>query len=52
MSEVRLKTFLQKVIADSSLEQKLKVAAIFNIGVRLTIEGGFMYAADELKKAL
>ena len=51
MSEEQLKAFLEKVKADSSLQEKLKVAADVEAVVAIAKEVGFMFSADELKKA-
>ena len=51
MSEEQLKAFLEKVKADSSLQEKLKVAADVEAVVAIAKEVGFMFSVDELKKA-
>ena len=49
MSEEQLKSFLEKVKADTSLREKLKGAADADAALAITKEAGFMISADELK---
>ena len=51
MSEEQLKAFLEKVKADTSLQEKLKVAADNDAVVAIAKEAGFMISAEELKSA-
>ena len=51
MSEEQLKAFLEKVKADTSLQENLKAAANFDVALAITKEAGFMISADDLKKA-
>ena len=51
MSEEQLKAFLEKVKADTSLQEKLKAAADTNAVVAIAKEAGFMISADDLKNA-
>ena len=50
MSEEQLKAFLEKVKADTSLQEKLKAADIDAV-VSIAKEEGFSISADDLKKA-
>ena len=51
MSEEQLKAFMEKVKADTSLQEKLKAAADTNAVVEIAQEAGFMISADDLTKA-
>ena len=51
MSEEQLKAFLEKVKADSSLQEKLKAAADANAVAAIAKEAGFSISADDLAKA-
>ena len=51
MSEEQLKAFLEKVQADTSLQEKLKAAADANAVVEIAKEAGFSISADDLTKA-
>ena len=51
MSEEQLKAFLEKVKADTSLQEKLKAAANADAVVSIAKEAGFSISADDLKKA-
>ena len=48
MSEEQLKAFLEKVKADTSLQEKLKAAADIDAVVAIAKEAGFSISADEL----
>ena len=51
MSEEQLKAFLEKVKADTSLQEKLKAAADAEAVVAIAKEAGFSISADYLTKA-
>ena len=51
MSEEQLKAFLEKVKADSSLQEKLKTNADVEAVVAIAKEAGFMISVDEFKMA-
>ena len=51
MSEEQLKSFLEKVKTDTSLQQRLKAAADADAVVSIAKEAGFSISADDLKKA-
>ena len=51
MSEEQLKAFLEKVKADTSLQEKLKAAADSDAVVAIAKEAGFMICADDLTQA-
>ena len=51
MSEEQLKAFLEKVKADTSLEEKLNGAADADAVTAIAKEAGFSITADDLKKA-
>ena len=51
MSEEQLKAFLEKVKADTSLQEKLKAAADSEAVLVIAKEAGFSISADDLKKA-
>ena len=51
MSEEQLKAFLEKVKADTSLQEKLKAASDADAVVAIAKEAGFMISADDLKNA-
>ena len=50
MSEEQLKAFLEKVKADTSLQEKLKAAADTNTVAAIAKEAGFSISADDLTK--
>ena len=51
MSEEQLKAFLEKVKADTSLQEKLKAAADADAVAAIAKEAGFNVSADDLTKA-
>ena len=51
MSEEQLKAFLEKVKADTSLQEKLKAAADSDAVLAIAKEAGFSISADVLKSA-
>ena len=51
MSEEQLKSFLEKVKADTSLQEELKGAADADAVVSIAKEAGFSISADSLKKS-
>ena len=51
MSSEQLKAFLEKVKADTSLQEKLKAAADDNAVAAVAKEAGFSISADDLTKA-
>ena len=51
MSEEQLKAFLEKVKADTSLQEKLKAAGDVNTITAIAKEASFSISADELTKA-
>ena len=51
MSEEQLKAFLEKVKADTSLQEKLKAAADSDAVLAIAKEAGFSISADEFTKA-
>ena len=51
MSEEQLKLFLEKVKADTSLQEELKGAADADAVVSIAKEAGFSISADSLKKS-
>ncbi|QNI55217.1 nif11-like leader peptide domain protein [Synechococcus sp. BIOS-E4-1] len=51
MSEEQLKAFLEKVKADTSLQEKLKAAADADAVVAITKEAGFSISVDDLKSS-
>ena len=51
MSEEQLKAFLEKVKADTSLQEKLKAAADSDAVLAIAKDTGFSISADELKNA-
>ena len=51
MSEEQLKAFLEKVKADTSLQEKLKAAADSDAVLAIAKEAGFMISTDDLTKA-
>jgi predicted ribosomally synthesized peptide with nif11-like leader len=50
MSEEQLKAFLEKVKADTSLQEKLKAAANADAVAAIAKEAGFSISADDLTK--
>ena len=51
MSEEQLKSFLEKVKGDNSLQEKLKGAADADAVVAIAKAAGFSLSADDLKNA-
>ena len=51
MSEEQLKAFLEKVKADTNLQEKLKAAADADAVLAIAKEAGFSISADDLKNA-
>ena len=51
MSEEQLKAFLEKVKADTSLQEKLKAAADNDAVVAIAKAAGFSISADDINKA-
>ena len=51
MSDEQLKAFLEKVKADTSLQEKLKAAADSDAVLAIAKEAGFSISADEFTKA-
>ena len=51
MSEEQLKAFLEKVKADTNLQEKLKAAADSNAVAAIAKEAGFSISAEDLTKA-
>ena len=51
MSEEQLKAFIEKVKADTSLQEKLKAAADVDAALAIAKEAGFSISADDLKNA-
>ena len=51
MSEEQLKSFLEKVKTDTSLQEKLKGAADADAALAIAKEAGFMISAEDLKNA-
>ena len=51
MSEEQLKAFLEKVKADTSLQEKLKAAADADAVTAIAKEAGFSISADDLTNA-
>ena len=51
MSEEQLKAFIEKVKADTSLQENLKAAADSDGVLEFAQEAGFSISADDLKKA-
>ncbi len=51
MSEEQLKAFLEKVKADTSLQERLNAAAGNDAVVAIAKEAGFNISADDLKNA-
>ena len=51
MSEEQLKAFIEKVKADTSLQEKLKAAADTDAVLAIAKEAGFSVSADDLKNA-
>jgi predicted ribosomally synthesized peptide with nif11-like leader len=49
MSEEQLKAFLEKVKADTSLQEKLKTAANANAVAAIAKDAGFVISFDDLK---
>ena len=51
MSKEQLKSFLEKVKADTSLQEKLKSAADSDAVLAIAKDAGFSISADDLKNA-
>ena len=51
MTEEQLKAFLEKVKADTSLQEKLKAAVDADAVTAIAKEAGFSISADDLKNA-
>ena len=51
MSEEQLKAFLEKVKADTSLQEKLKAATDSDAVLEIAKDAGFSISADDLKNA-
>ena len=51
MSEEQLKAFIEKVKADTSLQEKLKGATDADAALAIAKEAGFSISADDLKIA-
>ncbi len=51
MSEEQLKAFIEKLKADTNLQEKLKAAADANAVVAIAKEAGFSISADNLTNA-
>ena len=51
MSEEQLKAFLEKVKADTSLQEKLKAAADSDAVLAIAKDAGFSISTDDLTKA-
>ena len=51
MSEEQLKAFLEKVKADTSLQEKLKAASDSDTVLAIAKEAGFSISVDDLTKA-
>ena len=51
MSEEQLKAFLEKVKADTSLQEKLKAAADSDAVLAIAKDAGFSISVDDLKNA-
>ena len=49
MSEEQLKAFIEKVKADTSIQEKLKAAADANAVLAIAKEAGFSISADDLQ---
>ena len=52
MSEEQLKAFLEKVKADTSLQEKLKAASDADAVVAIVKDAGFSISADDLKRSI
>ena len=51
MSEEQLKAFLEKVKADTSLQEKLKAAASPEAVIEIAKEAGFLITAEDMQSA-
>ena len=51
MSEEQLKAFLEKVKADTSLQEKLKAAASPEAAIEIAKEAGFSITAEDIQSA-
>ena len=52
MSEEQLKAFLEKVKADTSLQEKLKAAANTDAVLAIAKDAGFMISADDVRSSV
>ena len=52
MSEEQLKAFLEKVKADTILQEKLKAAADVEAALAIAKEAGFLISADDVRTSL
>ena len=52
MSEEQLKAFLEKVKADTTLQEKLKAAADVDAALAIAKESGFLISADDVRNSL
>ncbi|QNI55233.1 nif11-like leader peptide domain protein [Synechococcus sp. BIOS-E4-1] len=52
MSEEQLKAFLEKVKADTSLQEKLKAAADVDAALAIAEEAGFSISADVVRTSV
>ena len=52
MSEEQLKAFIEKVKADTSLQEKLKAAADVDAALAIAKEAGFMISADDVRTSV
>ena len=52
MSEEQLKAFLEKVKADTTLQEKLKAAADVEAALAIAKENGFMISADDVRTSV
>ena len=51
MSEEQIKAFLEKVKADTSLQEKLKAAASPEAVIEIAKEAGFLITAEDMQSA-
>ena len=49
MSEEQLKAFLEKVKADTSLQEKLQAAASLEVAIEIAKEAGFSITAEDIQ---
>ena len=52
MSEEQLKAFLEKVKADTSLQEKLKAATDVDAALAIAKEAGFSISADDVRTSI